>query len=160
LTVVDIVNIKSGPELTLTYVVGHDATGKGGRQLVSSFLPAWVGGASAVGQAANVNNPSVYAVPASGMYRVSIYIVITQAATTSATMPGSQVTYTEAATSVGMADPVFFSAAANAVGSHIGGSAVIQAQQGSNIGYLTNNYASVGATPMQYQVRVAIERLQ
>jgi hypothetical protein len=130
------------------------------KDYVDAKLPAWVAGASAVGQAANVNAPAVYAVPASGMYRVSTFIVITQAATTSATMPSVNVLYTEAVTGVAASDLVTLSAAANAVGTRSGGTAVIQAQQGSNIGYSTSDYASVGATPMQYQVRIAIERLQ
>lgn len=111
-------------------------------------------------QAANVNVPGLYAVPASGLYRVSTFIEVTQAATTSSTMPSVSVNYTTAVGGVAVADLMTATAAGNnPVGTHLGGTAVISAQQGSNIGYTTAGYASVGATPMQYSVHVTLERL-
>jgi len=118
-----------------------------------------VGSDAKLAQSANVNAPAAYAVTASGTYRVSTYVVMTRAATTSATLPGVSVSYTEATTGAAVADNASLSAAINQIGAHSGGSVVIQAQQGSNIGYLTSNYASTGATTMQYDVRVVIERL-
>jgi hypothetical protein len=47
----------------------------------------------------------------------------------------------------------------NLVGLHSGGTAIISAQQGSNIGYTTSGYASVGATPMQFSVHIKVEFL-
>lgn len=122
-------------------------------------LPKVVGGASATAQSANVNTPNFYAVAIGGMYRVSTFIVITRAATTSATMPSVSVGYTEAASGANVQDIVSLSSVANTVGSHSGGTAVIQCQQGSNISYLTSNYASSGATSMQYRVDVIVERI-
>jgi len=118
-----------------------------------------VGADAKSAQTANVNAPAVYAVPASGTYRVSAYVVVTQAATTSCVVPSVTVNYTEATTGIVVGDILFNTSTTNQVGSHITGSVVIQAQQNSDIGYVTSNYASVGATPMQYQVRVVIERL-
>lgn len=34
----DVVNIKNGPELSLTYVIGHDLGGKGGRQSIANLM--------------------------------------------------------------------------------------------------------------------------
>lgn len=110
-------------------------------------------------QAANVNVPAFYAVPISGMYRVSAYVVQTQAATTSSTLPGCSVNYTEQITSQAVQDIITLSASTNLVGLHVGGSVVIQAASGSNIGYITSSYASSGATPMQYAVQIKIEYL-
>jgi hypothetical protein len=112
-----------------------------------------------VNQAANVNSPTFYPVTVSGMYRFSAYVVVSQAATTSSTMPSCSVSYTEATTGVVVQDMVTTTATNNQVGLHSGGSVVIAAQQGSNIGYITSNYASSGATPMQYAVRVKVEYL-
>lgn len=108
-------------------------------------------------QTADINAPTLYAVPTSGLYRVSAYVVVSQAATTSSTMPNVSVSYTEATTGVAVQDQVTQTAATNQVGLHSGGTAVIAAQQGSNIGYVTSNYASSGATPMQYAVQIKIE---
>jgi hypothetical protein len=116
---------------------------------------------SKTAQAANVNSPTFYAVPTSGLYRVSAYVVLTQAATTSSTLPGVSVSYTEAITGAVVQDIVFGTGGTtNTVGLHQGGSAVIQAQQGSHIGYITTGYASSGATPMQYAVGIKVEPLQ
>lgn len=110
-------------------------------------------------QSANINAPTLYAVPTSGLYRVSTYIVVTQAATTSSTMPSVSVNYTEATSGAAVQDMVTNTATLNLLGAHIGGTAVISAQQGSNIGYITAGYASSGATPMQYAVHIKIEFL-
>jgi len=110
-------------------------------------------------QTANVNAPTLYSVPVSGMYRVSAFVVVSQAATTSSTMPSVSVNYTEATTGAAVQDMITQTATTNQVGLHSGGSVVISAQQGSNIGYITSNYASSGATPMQYSVHIKVEFL-
>lgn len=110
-------------------------------------------------QSANINSPTLYAVPASGMYRVSVFVVLSRAATTSSVLPGLSVSYTEATTGVAVQDIVTQTANTNTLGLHMGGSVIISAQQGSNIGYTTSNYASSGATSMQYSVSLKIEFL-
>lgn len=42
-------NIKNGPALTLTYLVGHDGAGRGGKQAASAFQPSDAGLASIAG---------------------------------------------------------------------------------------------------------------
>lgn len=112
-----------------------------------------------VAQAANVNVPALYVVPVSGIYRVSVFLVLSQAATTSSVLPSCSVSYTEATTGAAVADLITQTANTNLVGLHTSGTAVIQAQAGSNVGYSTGSYASSGATPMQYAVQVKIERV-
>lgn len=126
---------------------------------VDSHLPMVVASDGKASQAVNINSPTFYTVPASGMYRVSAYIVISQAATTSSTMPSVSVNYTEATSGAAVQDMIINTASLNQVGAHNGGSAVISAQQGSNIGYITAGYASSGATPMQYAVHMKVEFL-
>lgn len=110
-------------------------------------------------QSANINAPTLYAVPTSGMYRVSAYVVLSRAATTSSVLPSCSVTYTEATTGVVAQDIVTLSANTNTLGLHVGGSVVISAQQAANIGYVTSSYASSGATSMQYAIHVKVEFL-
>lgn len=122
--------------------------------------PAVVATGGLVAQAADVNQPSFYAVTTSGFYRVSTYIVVTRAATTSFTMPAVNVAYTDADTSEAVQNIASTSVSTNLVGLHSSATIVVSAQQGSNIGYSTTGYASAGATAMQYTVRVVVERLQ
>lgn len=136
------------------------STGNATTPAWSTPLPSRTAVTSQTAQSANVNQPSVYNAVISGLYRVSCYVVITRAATTSATMPGCSVTYTEPLTTIGMQDIVTLSSVTNTLGAHSGASTVIQAQVGSGIGYATNNYASSGATTMQYHVAFIVERLQ
>lgn len=127
----------------------------------SSAYPLVVAANGQAGQTANVNQPSVYAVPRSGMYRVSCFVVITTAATTSSTMPGCSATYTEATTGSAVSDIILTTGGTgNTVGLHNGGQTTIMAQASSNLGYVTNGYASTGATPMAYRVDFKIEALQ
>lgn len=129
------------------------------KEYVDTRLPVVVAGDGKNAQSANINSPTLYAVPTSGIYRVSAYVVQTRAATTSSTLPSCSVSYTEATTGVGLQDIVTLTANTNTVGLHVGGSVIISAQLGSNIGYITSNYASSGATSMQYSIHMKIEFL-
>lgn len=151
-------------------VGGKANVGAAGQVLTSAgptAPPAWaapqaplVAADGKTAQTANVNVPALYAVPVSGMYRVSAFVALSQAATTSSTMPSVSVNYTEAITGTVVQDNnVTAQGTNNVIGTHSGGSAVILCQQGSNIGYVTSGYASVGATAMHYGVQVKIEFL-
>ncbi|WP_192258641.1 hypothetical protein [Mesorhizobium caraganae] len=125
----------------------------------STPLPAAVASTALINQSADATNGTLYAVPADGTYRASCYVVLTRAATTSATLPGCNVNYTDLATNVAMTSQAVQSASGNVVGTHLNGSVVFEAKSGTNIGFATTGYASSGATTMQYRVRVLIERL-
>jgi hypothetical protein len=102
-------------------------------------------------------NPVIYQL--GGMYRMECYVITTQAATTSSTMPSCAVTYTDADTgsSVG---PITVSATsgANAVGT-IGAETNywFHAKPSTAISYTVAGYVSSGATPMQYAVHATLE---
>lgn len=117
---------------------------------------------NAVVQAANIGATTVYAVPGdrAGLYRVSAYAVVTQAATTSSTLPNVGVLWTDNDANVALsANTVTSSNNANAPGAFGNGDAVISARAGTNIQFQTSNYASSGATPMQYAVHLRLEYL-
>lgn len=118
-----------------------------------------VGGSSRTAQNSNVSVANFYTVAIGGLYRVSAYVVLSQAATTSSVLPSASISYTEAVTGANVQDLITTTASTNTVGLHSGGSVVIQAQQGSNLSFITSNYASVGATPMQYAVHVTVEKI-
>lgn len=117
---------------------------------------------NAVAQAANIGATTIYAIPAAraGLYRVSAYAVVTQAATTSSTLPNVGVLWTDNDSNVALsANTVTSSNNANAPGAFGNGDTVISARDGTNIQFQTSNYASVGATAMQYAVHLRVEYL-
>lgn len=126
----------------------------------STPLPAAVASTALIDQSADASVGALYAVTADGTYRASCYVVLTRAATTSATLPGCNVNYTDLITNVAMTSQAAQSATGNVVGTHIGGVVVFEAKSGTNVGFATTGYASSGATTMQYRVRVVIERIQ
>src|SRR5258705_3327123 len=94
------------------------------------------------------------------LYRVSPYVVVTQQATTSSTMPKVQIDWTDgdSNTAVGPFDITLSSTAVNpAVGTNsvgqnllttdtgtTAGTAIINARRSTNINYRTTGYASIG----------------
>ena len=124
--------------------------------------------ADAIAQAANIGTTPLYTVPANagGTYRISGYAVVTQAATTSSTLPQIAITWTDNDTStVENSIGVTTSPTTNTVGTF--GSAIaggtpngfISVKAGTVIQYATFSYASTGATPMQYAVHIKLEYL-
>jgi len=116
----------------------------------------------AVNQSANISATTIYAVPAGrgGLYRVSAYGVVTQAATTSSTLPNIGVLWTDNDTNVALlANTMTPTNSANALGAFSPGDQVISVREGTNIQFQTSNYASSGATPMQYAVHLRVEFL-
>lgn len=117
---------------------------------------------NAAAQAANISATTIYAVPADrgGLYRVSAYGVVTQAATTSSTLPNIGVLWTDNDANVALsANTVTPTNTANAPGAFGNGDIVISARGGTNIQFQTSNYASSGATAMQYAVHLRLEYL-
>lgn len=120
-----------------------------------------------VGQSANVSSNIMYTTPTNqpGLYRFHCYTVVTQAATTSSTLPACQYFFSDRDT--GFSEPplsVSNTSSGNFVGQNGTGGALDGANDanvagGSNISVQTTGYLSSGATPMQYAVHMKIEYL-
>lgn len=111
---------------------------------------------------ANQGSSTAYTVPAGkgGMYRVSAYAVETVADAASSTLPNVGVGWTDSDTSVALqASTVTSTNTANAIGAFGFGSQIINAKAGTNITWLTSNYASGTAGTMTYAVRLRVEYL-
>lgn len=113
---------------------------------------------------ANIPATTLYAVPSSGIYRLSYYVIVNRVATTSSTLPDLQLTWTDPDNSTVQTFGPFDSAtpSANTLTTMYSGTAVISAKAGTNIQYqtgVTTVYASVGATTMQYSVHLKVEAL-
>jgi len=128
--------------------------------------PGVVAKYDATAQAANIGATTLYAVPANGggMYRIIANVVLTQAATTSSTLPNCACVYTD--NDSGVSENIAFipTSTANVVGTvvlgtNVSGMLVVNAKANTNIQIGTNSYASSGATPMQYAVHIKLEYL-
>jgi len=110
-------------------------------------------------QAAAISSANLYAVPTggAGSYLVTCYVVLTQAATSTSTLPVCNVNWTDADT--GIAQTAVPLTPSGLTGNTIGltgtksgwlGTQIVQAAAGTTITISTTNYASSGVTPMQY----------
>ncbi|MDA8170301.1 MAG: glycosyl hydrolase family 28-related protein [Nitrospiraceae bacterium] len=122
-------------------------------------MPAIYAAADPTAQGAAISNTVIYTPPANGRYRVSAYIVVTQAATTSSTMPAVNVGYTCADNSTAQSIPLTSTSAGNTLTTLASGSAIIDAKGGVPITFSASGYASSGATPMQYALHIRVEAL-
>lgn len=112
-------------------------------------------------QAASIAATNLIAVPVTGLYRVSYWLEITQAATVS-----SSVALTIADSTGSFSTPANVS---NTAGSNslagVGATATgitswtVYVTAGAALTYATT-YASTGGTPMQYRLNIAVERIQ
>ncbi|MEN8513063.1 hypothetical protein [Burkholderia sp. RS02] len=134
----------------------------GGLPLVGEGVPIQIASAIQLTQASNISSTTLYTVPAggAGWYRVSAQAVVTQAATTSSTLPNVGVTWTDNDSGVALsATTMTPTNTANAPGAFGLGSQMMYVKAGTTIQYQTSNYASSGATSMQYAARLRLEYL-
>jgi hypothetical protein len=136
---------------------------------VSNGVPAEYATVDLTAQAAAITATTLYAVPASGagMYRISWVATVTQAASVSSVLGGTngfQIVYTDSDTSVVKTMPGtivagFDSNATNSTATGtISGTFVVFAKASTNIQYQID-YSSTGVTPMQFNLHVKLEAL-
>lgn len=110
----------------------------------------------ATAQQANIPTSTVLcSVPSNAMYRVHFFLVVTQAATTSSTMPNVQCLWTDADTGVSESMFIGSTSTANTVGTYTQtGGLTLNAKASTNITCGTSGYGSSGATPMQFAIHI------
>jgi len=140
---------------------------------VSNGVPSELAKVDLTGQTAAKSATTIYTPTTSGMFRISISLQVTTAATTSSVLGGATgitITYTEPDGSVAQSiKPLLTSEAGaviipatgnigNATTTQSQGSAIIYAKTGVAIQYAIG-YTSVGATAMQYSAHLKVEAL-
>lgn len=137
---------------------------------VSNGVPTEYATVDLTAQGAAIAATTVYAVPAggAGMYRVSFVAKVTQVATTSSVLGGTngfQVVYTDQDDSVVVTTPAGHlfnsttaSLALNTTQAVYSGVIIVNAKLSTNIQY-SIDYTSVGGTPMQYNLHIKVEAL-
>jgi hypothetical protein len=118
-------------------------------------LPKWV---HLTAQGANIGATTAYAIPANGgtRYRVCAAAAVTQAATTSSTLPNVNVIYTDTDSSAAVTTQITASSGGNTTATGANSCAYVNAKSSTNIQYSTTNYATSGATSMQYNLNVTV----
>ena len=141
-----------------------------GISTVGGGIAAEYATADLTAQGAAIAATTIYAVPASGAgtYRISFAAKVTQAATTSCILGGTngfQIVYTDADDSVVVTTPagVPFNSttvllATNSTQNQYSGVIIVRAKESTNIQY-SFGYTSVGATPMQFALHIKVEAL-
>lgn len=128
---------------------------------VKNGVPFVVANGDYTAQAAAKTSTLAFAVPASqsGFFRVSYTASVTQAATSSSTLGGTngfQVSYTDADDSNVKTSSGGTTSAGNTTGTQISGVITVNAKTSTNINF-TFDYTSSGATAMQYNLHVRVE---
>lgn len=146
-----------------------------GLTLTGNGLPHQVATVDLTAQGAAIGATTIYAVPASGAgrYRITFIATVTRAATTSSTLGGTagyQVIYTDNDDSVVKTTAAAGAPAAgtnqaysqtnqgNSTASTITGVILVNAKASTNIQH-SIGYTSAGATSMQYNLHVIVERM-
>ena len=136
-----------------------DGSGNDSAYLAAGSNPSLTASVNLLTQAANIAATTLLAVTATGLYRVSAYIIRTQVATTSSTLPSVVITWTDADNSAGQTFTLTPTNATNTLVTPQQASMVVDALTATNIRYATTGYASVGGTPMQYALHLRLEKV-
>lgn len=135
-------------------------TSYNGVATVANGVPSIYATLNLITQAASIGTTVLYHVPSTGaaQYRLSYYVKVTQAATTSSSVTLT-LTFTDRddSSTITYVVPTPANNATDASGV-VSGMLVIDARLNSDITYATT-YASSGATPMQYKLRMKAEAL-
>jgi hypothetical protein len=111
-------------------------------------------------QTANIGATTMYAVPGggAGMYRAVVYAIVTQAATTSSTLPKIQITWTDKDSSTVQTVDATVLNSGNTLTTVEGGSVPMSVAASTNVQYTATGLATSGATALQYALHIKLEQ--
>lgn len=113
-------------------------------------------------QAANISATPAYVTPSAGLYRVTVYMIVSRAATSSSTLPDSQIIFTDEDSGATITIPVTSSLTTNTTSTFVQATYIVNAKIATNIQYAVGQvsaYATSGATSMQFAYRLRVEAL-
>lgn len=137
---------------------------------VSGGVPSELATVDLATQAAAIAATTLYTPAATGLFRISIYLQVTRAATTSSILGGATgvvITYNDGDGNVAQTDTaalattagaIAVTAAGNTTATNLEGTMVIYARTGVAIQYAIG-YTSVGVTTMQFAAHLKVEAL-
>lgn len=110
-------------------------------------------------QGADIAPTTILTPSVSGVFRLSIYIIVTRVATTSSVLPAVTITWTDPDNSTPQSVVVTPTSAGNLLTTLQQVTFVVDADLSTAITYETNGFASVGGTSMQYALHIRAEAL-
>lgn len=110
-------------------------------------------------QAANVASTPILTPGANQMYRISALILVSQAATTSSTLPSIVISWTDFDSNTAQSFTLTPTNTGNNLTTFQQALMVLKAKSGVAINVSTAGYASTGATPMQFALHLRIEAI-
>lgn len=129
---------------------------------VSAYVPSAASilpGINTTGLTANVGTATLLAVTATGMYRVTGYIVETTPDGVSSTLPTINITWVDADTGVSITRSITVTKTGNTAGTYDLGECSFNALTANNISYATAGYVSNTPATMTYAIHISIEKL-
>ena len=110
------------------------------------------------GQQADITTTTLLTPSASGLYRISVYAIVTAVSSPGSTLPAVIIGWTDQDNMTAQTLTVTASSTGNALTTFEEEDAIISALTGDVITFSTSGYAS-GGTPMQFSLRIRIEAL-
>jgi len=115
-----------------------------------------VGTANLTNQTANIAATTLFAVVSAGLYLIEVFMIVSQAATISSTLPDSRIIWTDQDSGATITVPLTSGLTTNTTSTFVQGTFVVNAKASTNIQFDVGQvtaYASSGATVMNYAYR-------
>jgi hypothetical protein len=136
-----------------------DGSGNNSASVPTSAIELVVDNLDLTAQDANISATTLFTPAASGMYSISIYIIVTTADGASSTLPSVTIGWTDADNTTAQTQLVTATSAGNSLTTFKNGTCVINAATGVAVTYATASYASGTPTAMKYSLHIRIESL-
>lgn len=130
-----------------------------GLTVVANGIPSEGDQVNLAAQTAPIAGTNLLSSAAAQMYRVSCYVVVTTAATTSSTLPSCVMGWTDGDNSTPQSFTLTPTNTGNALTTFQQAVMVLNAKAATAITYSTTGYASSGATAMQYAIHIRLEAM-
>jgi hypothetical protein len=111
----------------------------------------------ATGNSADIASTTIVTPSVNGTYFISGKTIITQAATSSSTLPPLIIGYTDGDNNTAQTEALGSSSSGNLLTTIVNGTIFFYVKAGVPITYKTSGYASSGATPMKFTAELIIE---
>lgn len=116
-------------------------------------------GVDLTGQTADIGPTDLITTPASGRYRVSVYIIVTTADGASSTLPKVTLTWVDADNGAGQTFDITPTNAGNLLTSAEFDDTFVSAGPSSPLSFSTSGYASGTPATMQFAIHITVEKL-
>jgi hypothetical protein len=136
-----------------------DGSGNDSAYVPASAQELVVSNLDLTGQSANITTTTLFTPSASGIYRISSYIIVTTVDGASSTLPSVTIGWTDTDNSTAQTLVITPTNAGNLLTTYQQATAVIDAKTAIAVTYATGSYASGTPATMKYALHIRIESL-